>query len=222
MMLLPLKLNIIMICFYGVIHGLSSFDRQCPHLSQRRFRIWSECHDNSTLYNCLYSTKNRTYIEFCKNNVKARQGLKIVISGTFRNVRCSEERYQPITFLSNQSSDCLYLKSPCSDTGQITFKNLSTLTDSSCRCDYTRNYAFVSPPRNPCFCVPSVEDCSCYIKQCPYNTTLSPDYQCESSGSKQTNYTCKPDIFMHNNGSEMTTIHKGNDILNVLLILFNI
>lgn len=101
-------------------------------------------------------------------------GLKIVISGTFRNVRCSEERYQPITFLSNQSSDCLYLKSPCGDTGQITFKDLSTITDSSCRCDYTRSYAFVSPPRNTCFCVPTVEDCSCYIKQCPYNTTLSP------------------------------------------------
>lgn len=100
-------------------------------------------------------------------------GLKYVISGSYRNVKCSQERYQPITFWSTRNTDCLYSKSTCSYTGQIVSDKMSTIADSSCRCDYRRNYAFVSQPRNPCYCTPSIEDCSCYIKHCPYNTSLS-------------------------------------------------
>lgn len=105
-------------------------------------------------------------------------GLKFIISGSFRNVKCLDGRYQPFTFGSSQSSDCSYLKSNCTETGQIISDLASNITDSigdsNCRCDYRRNFAFISPPRNPCFCIPSEEDCSCYITQCPNNTILSP------------------------------------------------
>lgn len=101
-------------------------------------------------------------------------GLKYVISGTFRNVECSTGRYQPVRFWSNQNSDCLFSKSQCTGVGQIVHDNSSTIYDATCRCDYTIGYAFVSRTQNPCFCNPSEEDCSCYIKYCPANTTLSP------------------------------------------------
>lgn len=123
------------------------------------------CYTFGLLY-LLLSTMNELFV--------FTLGLKYVISRTFRRFPCSTNRFQPITFWSNRSTDCLYLKSPCSETGQLVLDNTSTIGDSTCRCDYTRHYAFVSPPRNLCFCTPSLEDCSCYIKQCPENTTLSP------------------------------------------------
>lgn len=101
------------------------------------------------------------------------QGLKYVITGTFRNVPCSDERYQPVIFLSNQRSNCLYSKSQCNEVGQIVFDNELSVMDSKCRCDNNRNFAFVSLTQNRRFCTPSEEDCTCYIKPCPNNTTLS-------------------------------------------------
>lgn len=101
-------------------------------------------------------------------------GLKYVITETFRNVKCSAERYQPIRFWSNKDTDCLLLKTKCNELGQIVYDSRSTDNNAACRCDYTRGYAFVSQPRNQCFCIPSEEECSCLIKQCPNNTTLSP------------------------------------------------
>ncbi|CAG2210875.1 unnamed protein product [Mytilus edulis] len=170
-----------------------------------------ECSGNSSVYNCLYNTKNKTYTEFCEKNEEARAGLKYVISGTYRNVKCSEERYQPFTFWTNRSTYCLYLKSPCSETGQLVFDNTSTIGDSTCRCDYTRHYAFLSLPRNPCFCKPSVEDCSCYIKQCPNNTTLSPDYECRNLNSTEKSFNCNPVIHTRTNGSDIDTLPNGTE-----------
>lgn len=48
-----------------------------------------------------------------------------------------------------------------------------TKEDRACRCDNTRNYSFIKTPRNLCFCLPTKEDCSCYLKQCLVNNTLS-------------------------------------------------
>lgn len=49
----------------------------------------------------------------------------------------------------------------------------TTTSDKACRCDYNRGFAFVIRPRNPCACVPSKEDCSCYIKRCAKEETLN-------------------------------------------------
>ena len=68
----------------------------------------------------------------------------------------------------------MYEKSPCSDDGQVLLNNGSGKEDRSCRCDYRRGYAFVSMNRSdPCSCVPSQEDCSCYLKHCGNREVLS-------------------------------------------------
>lgn len=70
-------------------------------------------------------------------------------------------------------SECIYAKSICKGDGQIVYKDDSTKDDRTCRCDYKKNYSFITTPTNVCYCIPSTEDCSCYTKECPVNFTLS-------------------------------------------------
>lgn len=63
-------------------------------------------------------------------------------------------------------SACVFLKSTCIEEGQILHSHGTTKTDITCRCDYTRGYAYVKMPNNTCYCNPSYEDCSCYKKSC--------------------------------------------------------
>lgn len=53
------------------------------------------------------------------------------------------------------------------------YGNGSTIEDNSCRCDYSKSYAPINKPSKPCYCMPSQEDCSCYLKRCPEKTHLS-------------------------------------------------
>ncbi|CAC5412104.1 unnamed protein product [Mytilus coruscus] len=165
------------IVLLGCIFSISGYDLSCPHPSQRTMRVYDKCNGSLSSYNCLYDTEKKSNIELCANkeNNFVRPGTKYIITGTFRNVVCSDGRYQPIRFWANENSDCLYSKSQCNGIGQIVYDNRSTIYDATCRCDYIRGYAFVSEPRNKCFCTSSEEDCSCYIKQCPNHTILSPD-----------------------------------------------
>ncbi|CAC5398637.1 unnamed protein product [Mytilus coruscus] len=159
-------------CTISFISGVSW---KCPHPSQRLSRISVVCNGNISLYTCLYDTRKAEYTEFCSpKDDYVRSGLKYVITGTFRNVVCSDGRYQPIRFWSNRDTDCLFSKTKCSEIGQLMHDNKSTENDATCRCDYTNGYAFVSQPINRCFCIPSQEDCSCYNKQCPDRSILSP------------------------------------------------
>lgn len=87
---------------------------------------------------------------------------------------CETNRFQPIYLWSNVSGHCTFKKSQCAEDGQILFNNGSTEKDRSCRCDYTRGYAFITKPKNECFCNLSHEDCSCYKKYCTYNKVLTP------------------------------------------------
>lgn len=92
----------------------------------------------------------------------------------FSRLQCIQQRYQPFKFLTNESmTDCIYAKSICSGEGQLVYNDNSAKDDTTCRCDYKKNYSFIKTPRNPCFCIPSEEDCSCFIKLCPVNLTLS-------------------------------------------------
>jgi hypothetical protein len=94
--------------------------------------------------------------------------------GSRTDSNCSSERYQPFKFWSNELSDCVYQKSLCSEIGQKIYDRRSTKEDSTCSCDYTKGYRFVTQPENIKYCIPSKEDCSCYLVQYADNTTLSP------------------------------------------------
>lgn len=103
-----------------------------------------------------------------------KTGSKRIFAGSFSRDRCIQSRYQPFIFWTNESlSDCVYAKSKCNQEGQLIYKDESTYEDSTCRCDYKKSYSFVNTPRHVCYCISSEEDCSCYIKSCPVNFTLS-------------------------------------------------
>lgn len=101
-------------------------------------------------------------------------GSKRIFVGDFSRGNCKKTRFQPTKFWTNESmSDCIYVKSNCREEGQILYMDHSSKNDSRCRCDYKKKYSFIKTPRNGCYCVPTEEDCSCFIKTCPVNLTLS-------------------------------------------------
>jgi hypothetical protein len=105
-------------------------------------------------------------IKICTKYIIYLTGRKRFYSKNFNSALCNDTRYQPIKFLTNGNSDCIFRKSLCTEEGQTLFSNGTTRTDSTCRCDYTQGYAFVTVPRSKCSCRPSEEDCSCYLKKC--------------------------------------------------------
>ncbi|CAG2214547.1 unnamed protein product [Mytilus edulis] len=117
-------------------------------------------------YVCLFNLLEEKHMENCL-------GSKLVFQPLFNLAECDTGRYQPIVFTTHGNSECIYSKSKCADEGQLVFSNDSSSADTACRCDYTKGYAFVTRPKNRCFCNPSDEDCSCFRSTC---TTLSAGY----------------------------------------------
>lgn len=109
----------------------------------------------------------RKYIQIW--NICFSTGRTSVLRGGIDADICPIERYQPwpINYNTNVSTNCIFLKSACNEEGQVIYSKGNRNTDITCRCDYTRDYDFIVKPRNLCFCVPSEEDCSCYLKLCP-------------------------------------------------------
>ena len=106
-------------------------------------------------------------------------GLHIVYSGNLDAKDCHGERFSPESVWSNQGTDCMYRKSYCNEEGQVMANNGTTYSDRTCRCDYASGYDYITKPINKCGCVPSNEDCSCYMRQCPiYKNILSPGIFC--------------------------------------------
>lgn len=101
-------------------------------------------------------------------------GYKFVIRGSIDGSQCSRNMFQPIKFWTNGSSDCIFEKTLCEEEGQVVFENGNPKNDRSCRCDYTKGYAFVKKPNHKCFCEPRTEDCSCHIKKCSTLSILTP------------------------------------------------
>jgi hypothetical protein len=103
-------------------------------------------------------------------NSKKKSGNFSIIRGIREHIdyqKCPPERYQPKLVMSNDYYQCQFRKSGCSEEGQVKYNMAETTTnDTKCRCDYTRSYAFVEKPRNTCYCIPSEEDCSCYLNKC--------------------------------------------------------
>lgn len=98
-----------------------------------------------------------------------------VYSGDIDADVCPDDRYMPFNFKSNMTKSCIFLKSKCNGEGQLVHHNWSLAEDTACMCDFSNGYAFIKKPQNNCFCVPSLEDCSCYKKTCrDDNYMLSP------------------------------------------------
>lgn len=97
-----------------------------------------------------------------------------MITGNLRNVDCASERYQPFPLWSNVSGVCMYQKMLCEGEGQVLYNNGSLISDRTCRCDFTKGFKFIKQPKQKCHCIPSDEDCSCYISKCPADKVLSP------------------------------------------------
>lgn len=88
---------------------------------------------------------------------------------------CSFDRYQPwpIIYKTNESSGCIFMKTHCTDEGQLVYQSGDSNTDTTCRCDYSKGYDFLFKPKHPCFCVPRIEDCSCYLKTCSQSNPVN-------------------------------------------------
>lgn len=105
-------------------------------------------------------------------------GYKQIVSGskhgTLQGDTCEMDLYQPVKFNSSGNSLCVNQKSHCSEEGQVIHSNETIKANRECRCDYTRGYDLLHQPKDQCFCVPSEEDCSCYLKICSFDGILSP------------------------------------------------
>ncbi|CAC5417520.1 unnamed protein product [Mytilus coruscus] len=165
--------------------SVKSYSFKCPSQVSWETRAQVAC--NSTLkYFCLYNSVIGEYVEGCNGPDWDRKGSKRIYAGDFSRGNCIKQRFQPFIFWTNGSvSDCIYAKSICGEEGQVLYKENSPKDDRACRCDYENNYAFIKTPRNSCFCIPTEEDCSCYIKSCPIQYTLSADYRCNKYDSKE-------------------------------------
>lgn len=176
------------LCLILISH-VELYNLTCP--SEAHWKIRAKVNCNSTFkYFCLYNNVKEIYVEGCNGPDWDRKGSKRIFSGSFTRGNCTQNRYQPFNFQTNGGmSDCIFEKSICNEEGQIVYQADSTKDDRTCRCDYTKNYAFVKTPRNLCYCNPTEEDCSCYIRSCRLNYTLSTDYDCIQSGYQE-NPTC--------------------------------
>ncbi|XP_052072079.1 uncharacterized protein LOC127710315 isoform X6 [Mytilus californianus] len=161
----------------------NGYDRKCPHSSQWNFTSRSyECSDQK-IYICLFDAiksyaSKAVFTASCGPEDLSREGFRYIVTPDLHQVRCTASRYQPFTFTTNGNSQCVLSKSLCNARGQILANNGISSTDRSCRCDYTQNYDYVIPPKDPCSCKPAEEDCSCYVRKCDDDKEMIADYRC--------------------------------------------
>ncbi|XP_071138284.1 uncharacterized protein [Mytilus edulis] len=178
--------------FLVLIQACTAFPFQCPDPAQWSIRARGLC-PNPSKYSCLKNDLVNGYSENCTISDFQAPGRKGVLRGGLDADICSKERYHPwpIKYYTNVSTNCIFLKSVCNEEGQVVYGNGNHNTDITCRCDYTRGYDFIGKPRNPCYCVPSEEDCSCYLKACIDQTYfLSPDTECINTKMNTTTANC--------------------------------
>ncbi|CAC5383849.1 unnamed protein product [Mytilus coruscus] len=170
-----------------IIGTATGYDLKCPAKAEWRLRAHVSCYSEDK-YVCLFNLLEEKYMENCLGSDQSSIGSKLVFQPLFNLAECNAGRFQPIVFTTYGNSECIFFKSKCAEEGQVVFSNGSTSADTACRCDYTKGYAFVTRPKNSCFCKPSEEDCSCFRVTC---TKLSPDYQCITDGEIMVNATCQ-------------------------------
>ncbi|CAC5371648.1 unnamed protein product [Mytilus coruscus] len=191
-MALNAYVNIVLVKVYLT----AAFNIRCPDPLERYYRSMTFCTDASN-YTCLFDEDQMSYNESCSVKLDfQRPGYMVTLRTNLNGVHCPDDLYQPLIFFSNESSNCEFKKSFCSNEGQLLSRNGTIKTDRQCRCNYVEGYTFVTNPTDACSCVPAVEDCSCYRKQCSKNHILSSDYQCIHKFTSSENFTCSsiPDL----------------------------
>ncbi|CAC5409418.1 unnamed protein product [Mytilus coruscus] len=160
----------------------TEYDFKCPEELNRIIRANRYCETKEKNYSCLLDLQDGAYRESClyKSDF-VRMGQKYIIKGYRRNTNCSASRYQPFKFYSSQLSKCVFIKSSCSEEGQLIFSPGSTTNDRTCGCNYTEGCTFLVKPKSHRFCIPEQEDCTCYVTSCPKNNVLTFEYQCRQN-----------------------------------------
>ncbi|VDH93208.1 Hypothetical predicted protein [Mytilus galloprovincialis] len=174
------KSTVMLFKLMTLVHLCAAFPLKCPEAAQWRLRANSHCADSSK-YSCLWDDNIKEYSENCTRFDFQNAGRKSVLRGGIDADECSKERYQPsgYTLYTNASTNCILLKSFCNEEGQVVYDHGNRTTDATCICNYRRGFAFLIKPNNPCYCKPSQEDCSCFLKICSNSShILSPDYKC--------------------------------------------
>lgn len=169
-----------------------TYNFQCPSANQWYLRAVSLC-NTLDKYVCLYDDNNHIWNEQCRENKSATTGTKQTFNkGNYNKMPCSNDTYQPFPFSTINSSDCVYQKYICAEEGSIPCDNGSHKTNRKCRCDYTKNYIFISKLANHCHCDPKEEDCSCYLNLCGADEKLSQDYECiQKSKEPEKQFKCE-------------------------------
>ncbi|XP_076106131.1 uncharacterized protein LOC143074669 isoform X2 [Mytilus galloprovincialis] len=164
----------------------------CPSGKHWNLRARSFCLSVEQ-YTCLLDYVNNVYKESCNGPKIEPPGDKTVVnSGNFDTESCQMKGFQPFSFVTTQGNNCIYKKTMCNEEGQLIFNNGTNVNDRKCRCDYTKNFSFVSTKRvDMCSCDPSNEDCSCSIKLCSEGQILTPDYQCVKIEDSYGKFVCK-------------------------------
>ncbi|XP_076098299.1 uncharacterized protein LOC143068263 [Mytilus galloprovincialis] len=168
----------LLVSFVTIFSYSNGYDKKCPHSSQWNFTSRSyRCADQKT-YICLFDLLKSVFTETCGPEDVSREGTKYTLNPNLEQVPCDAIQYQPFTFTTNGNSQCAFGKSLCISSGQILASNGSSLADANCRCDYTRGFDYIIPPKDPCLCKPAEEDCSCYIRKCDDDKVMIADYRC--------------------------------------------
>ncbi|CAC5426456.1 unnamed protein product [Mytilus coruscus] len=152
---------------------------KCPSGKQLYLRAKSVCLSVEK-YTCLLDYVNNINKENCNGPKTKPPGDKTVVnSGNFDTESCLLGRFQPFSFSTSQGNNCIYKKTTCIEEGQLIYSNGTSVYDRKCRCDYTKNFSFVSIKRlDMCSCDPTTEDCSCYTKLCSIGQILTPGILC--------------------------------------------
>ncbi|CAG2215912.1 ABCC1 [Mytilus edulis] len=158
--------------FLHVVHyavAIKKFSR-CPSAVLRGLIANETCPRAPKHYHCLEIVQSKDFLQICIGPERIEEGQYPVFQDSTAKFlfskTCVSSRYQPRPLFTYERNECLYEKSSCTEEGQIIFSNGSAIDDRTCRCDYTKGYAFISTPINKCYCVPSKEDCSCYKIEC--------------------------------------------------------
>lgn len=183
-------IKFIQIC---LLYTVLSYKIRCPERSE--IRLYSKKCKDPAKYHCILKDEDKTYKEYCRTFEWVTVGNFPIIRGLREHIdyeKCPPERYQPKLVMSNDYYQCQFRKSGCSEEGQLKYNMAETTTnDTKCGCDYTRGYAFVGKPRNTCYCIPSEEDCSCYLNKCKKEQKLDSDYSCIPKLQKYNEKICK-------------------------------
>ncbi|XP_071164577.1 uncharacterized protein [Mytilus edulis] len=170
-----------------LIQCVMAYKDRCPQFVERYLLVndtltRGKCSEENP-FHCLLKdntdTLKQSYYKNCKSWDWVSKGFHPVLRGEYIDYeKCEAEKYQPFNFLSNVNHRCYFVKSYCAEEGQIEHMKGDELSDRTCKCDYTKQYAFHTIPRNKVFCIPSEEECTCFQKTCPTNQTMNKEYEC--------------------------------------------